>query len=110
VWRPARNDESLDASVERWRMTMTPQLGALTLNVEERPDDATVEMAVVAAGAGRQRQGSLQMQRTEAGGNRYFSWSLLLYGDDTHRPMALQVLGSLEYLAPGAAPSGERQP
>jgi hypothetical protein len=67
-------------------------------------------MAVVAAGAGRQREGSLQVQRTEVGGNRYLSWSLLLYGDDTHRPMALQVLGSLDYLAPAAAPAGERQP
>lgn len=110
VWRPARSDESLDASAERWRTTMAPQLGALTLTVEERPDDATVRMAVVAAGAGRQREGSLQVQRTEVGGNRYLSWSLLLYGDDTHRPMALQVLGSLDYLAPAAAPAGERQP
>jgi hypothetical protein len=110
VWRPARDRETVDAFVERWLTTMTPQLGALTLRVVERPDNAMVRMAVVAAAAGRERRGDLKVESVEAGGNRYLTWSLLLEADQRNRPMALQVLGSLDYLAPTALPAPEGAP
>lgn len=101
LWRPAASGESLAAFAQRWRATMSPVLGgSLTLEEEARPDASVAQYRVTRGAQGVMLTGSLQVERTSVGGNAYMVWSLLLGATEASRPMALQVLGSIEYLDP----------
>ncbi len=103
LWRPAAAGESVAAFAERWRDTMSPVLGGtLALEPEARPDASVAQYRVTRGAQGVMLTGSLQVERTSVGGNAYMVWSLLLGATEASRPMALQVLGSIEYLDPAA--------
>lgn len=104
LWRPAAAGESVAAFAERWRATMSPVLGgSLTLEQEAKPDANVAQYRVTRGAQGVMLTGSLQVERSSVGGNAYMVWSLLLGATEASRPMALQVLGSIEYLDPAAA-------
>lgn len=105
LWRPASSNESPEAFGERWRVAMAPYLGAITMEVDARPDASLVRWAVSAAAGGRVRTGSLQVERASAGADAHMTWSLLLGATDATQPMALQVLGSVDYRDPAAPPA-----
>jgi hypothetical protein len=103
LWRPAAAGEGVVAFAERWRATMAPVLGgALTLEEEAKPDADLARYRVTRGAAGVMLSGSLQIERTSVGGNAYMVWSLLLGATEQSRPMALQVLGSIDYVDPAA--------
>ena len=104
LWRPAAAGEGVVAFAERWRATMAPVLGgALTLEQEAKPDADLARYRVTRGAQGVMLTGSLQVERTSVGGNAYMVWSLLLGATEQSRPMALQVLGSIDYVDPSAA-------
>ncbi len=103
LWRPAAAGESVPAFAERWRATMSPVLrGTLSLTQEAKPDANLAQYRVTRESQGVMLTGSLQVERTMVGGNAYMVWSLLLGATEASRGMAIQSLGSIDYVDPSA--------
>jgi hypothetical protein len=105
LWRPAAANESFDAFMERWSATMRPTLGPLTWTQQPSPGAGTAKFSVLRSARTSAPAGSLQVERVALGASTFIVWSLLFGDTEAVRPMALQVLGSIEYLDPAAPPA-----
>ncbi len=102
LWRPASATESVAAFAQRWKQTVQPELGQVTLLQEARSDASLTRYHVMQSTPGAPRYGSLQIERLTIAGSTYVVWSLVLGRTDVSRATAGTILSSIEYIDPNA--------
>lgn len=109
IWTPLRTTETLSQFADRWKETMQVALGLFQMKPEPAPDEHTALYSIQGSRF-QGSTGSLQIENTGVGGNRFFAWSLAIGVTPKSKADANEVLVSIEYLAPAAGPSTPPSP